>query len=45
MNVAPEQIIIGAGTEYLYGLLIQLLGFQKRYAVEDRLSQNLSNIR
>lgn len=35
MTVAPEQIIIGAGTEYLYGLLIQLLGFEKRYAVED----------
>lgn len=33
--VSPEQIIIGAGTEYLYGLLIQLLGFDKRYAVED----------
>lgn len=33
--VEPEQIIIGAGTEYLYGLLIQLLGFDKRYAVED----------
>lgn len=34
MTVTPEQIIIGAGTEYLYGLLIQLLGFNKNYAVE-----------
>ncbi len=34
MTVSPEQIIIGAGTEYLYGLLIQLLGFDKHYAVE-----------
>ena len=34
MTVSPEQIIIGAGTEYLYGLLIQLLGFNKNYAVE-----------
>ena len=31
----PEQIIIGAGTEYLYGLLIQLLGTDKIYAVEN----------
>ena len=31
----PEQIIIGAGTEYLYGILIQLLGFDKKYAIED----------
>ena len=35
LDVLPEQIIIGAGTEYLYGLLIQLLGFDKYYAVED----------
>ena len=35
MTVSPEQIIIGAGTEYLYGLILQLLGFDKRYAVED----------
>lgn len=35
MTVSPEQIIIGAGTEYLYGLIIQLLGFDKHYAVED----------
>ena len=35
MTVLPEQIIIGAGTEYLYGLLIQLLGREKVYAVEN----------
>uniref|UniRef100_UPI003D7D073F GntR family transcriptional regulator n=1 Tax=Butyricicoccus sp. TaxID=2049021 RepID=UPI003D7D073F len=35
MTVRPEQIIIGAGTEYLYGLLIQLLGNDKIYAVEN----------
>lgn len=35
MDVSAEQIIIGAGTEYLYGLLIQLLGRDKTYAVEN----------
>lgn len=35
MQVSPEQIIIGAGTEYLYSLLIQLLGREKTFAVED----------
>ena len=35
MTVAPEQIIIGAGTEYLYNMLLQLLGRDKVYAVED----------
>ena len=31
----PEQIIVGAGTEYLCGLLVQLLGFDKTYAMEE----------
>lgn len=34
MNVEPEQIIIGAGAQYLYGLLVQLLGRQHTYAIE-----------
>ena len=44
MTVAPEQIIIGAGTEYLYGLLLQLLGFNKRYAVENPGYSKISQI-
>lgn len=44
MNVSPAQIIIGAGTEYLYGLIIQLLGRGKRYAVEDPGYQKISKI-
>lgn len=35
MRVHPSQIIIGSGTEYLYGLIIQLLGNDKVFAVED----------
>lgn len=35
MQVQPEQVIIGAGTEYLYGLLIQLLGRDLVYGVEN----------
>lgn len=44
MNVEPEQIIIGAGTEYLYGLIIQLLGRDKIYAVEDPGYQKITKI-
>lgn len=44
MQVRPEQIIIGAGTEYLYGLLIQLLGHQRVYALEDPGYQKLAKI-
>lgn len=35
MKVSADRIIIGAGTEYLYSLIIQLLGRSKRYALED----------
>lgn len=35
MNVKPEQIIIGAGTEYLYSLIIQLLGNDIKYGLEN----------
>ena len=35
MNVKPEQIIIGAGTEYLYSLIIQLLGNDVKYGLEN----------
>lgn len=35
MNVSPDQIIIGAGTEYLYSRLLHLFGKEASYAVED----------
>ncbi len=35
MSVDPDQIIVGAGTEYLYGLLIKLLGKDRLYCVEN----------
>jgi len=35
MEVDPENILIGAGTDFLYNLLIQLLGRDKLYAVEE----------
>ena len=35
LNVHPEQIIIGAGTQTLYNLIVQLLGRSHIYALED----------
>ena len=35
MDIGWEQVIVGAGTEYLYSLLIQLLGRDRVYALED----------
>ena len=35
IHAAPEQIYIGSGAEYLYGLIVQALGREKLYALED----------
>ena len=35
MHVDPGNIVVGAGTDFLYNLLIQLLGRDKVFAVED----------
>ena len=35
MHVDPNNILIGAGTDFLYNLLIQLLGRDRLYAVEE----------
>ena len=35
LSVKPEQILIGAGTDFLYNLLIQLLGRELCYALEE----------
>ena len=35
MTVEPGQIVVGAGTEYLYGLIVNLLGREKTYCVEN----------
>lgn len=35
MDAEPEQIVVGAGGEYLTGLLVQLLGREKIYGVEN----------
>ncbi len=35
IKARPEQIIVGSGAEYLYGLVVQLLGRDRIFAVED----------
>lgn len=35
IGVSPESIIIGSGAEYLYGIVVQLLGRNRRFALED----------
>ena len=35
MSVQPSNILIGSGAEYLYGILVQLLGRDQLYGIED----------
>ncbi len=35
IKVSAEQIVIGSGAEYLYGLIVQFLGREKIYAIEN----------
>lgn len=44
MQVHPENLIIGAGTETMYNLLIQLLGHDKVYATEDPGYEKIAKI-
>ena len=44
MAVSPSQVLVGAGTEYLYSLIIQLLGRDKTYAIEDPGNMKLERI-
>jgi GntR family transcriptional regulator/MocR family aminotransferase len=44
MNVDPDQIVVGAGTEYLYSLLIQLLGRDRIYCLENPGYKKLQSV-
>ncbi len=44
MLIDPNQIVVGAGTEYLYGLLIQLLGSNRNYCIENPGYKKLKSI-
>lgn len=35
INISPEQVVIGSGTEYLYGMLVKLLGAEQKFALEN----------
>lgn len=44
IDVDPNQIIIGSGAEYLYGLIVQFLGRDKIYAVENPSYEKISYV-
>lgn len=44
VNIHPEQIIIGAGTEYLLGLIIQIFGTDNIFGVENPCYHKITKI-
>ncbi|MDE6502231.1 MAG: PLP-dependent aminotransferase family protein [Ruminococcus sp.] len=44
INVSPEQVIIGSGAEYLYGLCIQMLGRERTIALESPSYEKIKSV-
>lgn len=44
INVSPERIIIGSGSEYLYGLIVRTLGLDKTIAIETPSYKQIENV-
>lgn len=44
ISAYPEQIIIGSGAEYLYSLLVQLLGNDRVYGIEDPCYEKIRRV-
>ncbi len=44
IRVTPDQVVIGSGAEYLYGLIVQFLGREKRYAIEDPSYEKIHSV-
>jgi len=44
INVSYDQIVIGSGAEYLYGLIVQFLGREKIYALENPSYEKIHSV-
>ena len=44
IHADAEQIIIGAGSEYLYGLIVELLGRHRTYAIESPSYKQIAQV-
>ncbi len=44
INVSYNQIVIGSGAEYLYGLIVQFLGQDKIYALENPSYEKIHSV-
>lgn len=44
INVDAEQIVVGSGAEYLCGLIVDLLGREKTYAIESPSYEKIEHV-
>ena len=44
IRVQPDQIVIGAGAEYLYGMVVELLGSSRTYGIEAPSNQKIEQV-
>ena len=44
IQATPRQIVIGSGSEYLYSLIVQLLGTERIYALEDPSYEKICSV-
>ena len=44
ISVDPDQIVIGSGAEYLYGLIIELLGRERIYGIENPSYEKIEQV-
>lgn len=44
IHVAAEQIVIGSGSEYIYGLILKLLGRERKYGIEDPSYEKIEQV-
>ena len=44
ISASPRQIVIGAGAEYLYGLIVQLLGRDRVFGIEDPCYEKIGQV-
>ncbi len=44
IEISPDQLIIGAGAEYLYGIIVQAFGRDIRYGIESPSYQKIARV-
>lgn len=44
IKTSPEYIVIGSGAEYLYGLIVRMVGRDKKYAIESPSYEKIEKV-